>query len=154
MSTVVEAVRIGSTYQVMTLSAIGEAETPAGGSVCIRWEPLARKPEMYQIWDSKGLKYKEEALIRQDEHSLSLTLKSRINRRRAEVDMMSGSRVTGDGWYGEWGDEASLGFFSFVGAPTFVPLDFDFELSQRISEIFTCGSFQDLEKAIVLVVLL
>lgn len=25
----------GASYQVMTLSAIGEAETPAGGSVCI-----------------------------------------------------------------------------------------------------------------------
>lgn len=24
-------------YQVMTLSAIGDAETPAGGSVCIRY---------------------------------------------------------------------------------------------------------------------
>jgi hypothetical protein len=27
----------GSIYQVITLSATGEAETPAGGSVCIRW---------------------------------------------------------------------------------------------------------------------
>ena len=25
-------------YQVMTLSAIGDAETPAGGSVCIRYD--------------------------------------------------------------------------------------------------------------------
>ncbi len=25
------------TYHVMTLSAIGEADTPAGGSVCMRW---------------------------------------------------------------------------------------------------------------------
>lgn len=25
-------------YQVMTLSAIGDADTPAGGSVCIRWK--------------------------------------------------------------------------------------------------------------------
>lgn len=28
-------------YQVMTLSDTGEAETPAGGSVCIRCEDLA-----------------------------------------------------------------------------------------------------------------
>ena len=27
---------VGVAYQVMTLSAIGEAETPAGGSVCMR----------------------------------------------------------------------------------------------------------------------
>jgi len=27
-------------YQVMTLSAIGEAETPAGGSVCMRCETM------------------------------------------------------------------------------------------------------------------
>lgn len=26
-----------ASYQVITLSAMGEAETPAGGSVCIRW---------------------------------------------------------------------------------------------------------------------
>jgi hypothetical protein len=25
-------------YQVMILSVMGEADTPAGGSVCIRWE--------------------------------------------------------------------------------------------------------------------
>lgn len=37
--------RSESTYQVITLSATGEAETPAGGSVCIRYRlsiPLAR----------------------------------------------------------------------------------------------------------------
>jgi len=27
----------GESYQVMTLSAIGDAETPAGGSVCMRF---------------------------------------------------------------------------------------------------------------------
>ena len=27
----------GDAYQVMTLSAMGDAETPAGGSVCIRY---------------------------------------------------------------------------------------------------------------------
>jgi len=27
----------GVTYQVMTLSAMGDAETPAGGSVCMRY---------------------------------------------------------------------------------------------------------------------
>lgn len=27
-------------YQVITLSAMGEAETPAGGSVCIRCAPI------------------------------------------------------------------------------------------------------------------
>lgn len=30
-------------YQVMTLSAIGDAETPAGGSVCIRCSSLVSK---------------------------------------------------------------------------------------------------------------
>jgi hypothetical protein len=29
--------RLGNTYQVMTLSATGDADTPAGGSVCMRW---------------------------------------------------------------------------------------------------------------------
>ena len=27
-------------YQVITLSAMGDAETPAGGSVCIRWREV------------------------------------------------------------------------------------------------------------------
>lgn len=31
------------TYQVMTLSAIGEAETPAGGSVCMRLKSRIRR---------------------------------------------------------------------------------------------------------------
>jgi len=48
------------TNQVMTLSATGDAETPAGGSVCIR-------------------------------------LKSRINRRRAVVDMMRKELVSRKG---------------------------------------------------------
>lgn len=30
--------RAGRSYQVMTLSAMGEAETPAGGSVCMRYK--------------------------------------------------------------------------------------------------------------------
>lgn len=30
-----------NTDQVMTLSGMGDAETPAGGSVCMRWERLA-----------------------------------------------------------------------------------------------------------------
>ena len=30
-------------YQVMTLSAIGEAETPAGGSVCMRLKSRIRR---------------------------------------------------------------------------------------------------------------
>ena len=29
--------RLQSTHQVITLSAMGEAETPAGGSVCMRY---------------------------------------------------------------------------------------------------------------------
>lgn len=29
-------------YQVMTLSAMGEAETPAGGSDCIRYKTIVR----------------------------------------------------------------------------------------------------------------
>lgn len=28
----------GGSHQVMTLSATGDADTPAGGSVCMRWE--------------------------------------------------------------------------------------------------------------------
>lgn len=32
--------RMGDAYQVMTLSAMGEAETPAGGSVCMRCVPI------------------------------------------------------------------------------------------------------------------
>ena len=34
--------RMSSMYHVMTLSATGDAETPAGGSVCMRWDELAR----------------------------------------------------------------------------------------------------------------
>lgn len=30
-----------SMYQVITLSATGEADTPAGGSVCMRWETVS-----------------------------------------------------------------------------------------------------------------
>ena len=33
-----------ASYQVMTLSAIGDAETPAGGSVCIRWKRKSVTP--------------------------------------------------------------------------------------------------------------
>lgn len=35
--------RQSSTYQVITLSATGEAETPAGGSVCMRCNPRASR---------------------------------------------------------------------------------------------------------------
>ncbi len=39
----------GNGYQVITLSAMGEAETPAGGSVCIRWESMS-----VRAWQSNG----------------------------------------------------------------------------------------------------
>lgn len=60
-----------TTHQVMTLSGTGEAETPAGGSVCMR----------YHLVSYDG------SLVNSD---VSLpTLKSRIKRRRAAVDIMT-----------------------------------------------------------------
>lgn len=77
-------------YHVITLSAIGEADTPAGGSVCIRC--------LYQ-YDKSALTFHKESTTRHGKLDLCLcyirckkngsqTLKSRIRRRRAEVDMV------------------------------------------------------------------
>lgn len=57
-------------YQVITLSGIGDAETPAGGSVCIRCRDVSSS--------------KPRVLV------AAPTLKSRIKRRRAAVDMAGG----------------------------------------------------------------
>lgn len=62
-------------YHVMTLSAIGDAETPAGGSVCIRYKAMCKLQLFVSI----------EVLTGQ---ALRHTLKSRIRRRRAGVDML------------------------------------------------------------------
>lgn len=40
------------TYHVMTLSATGDAETPAGGSVCIRCTLLAHIYDTIRAWMS------------------------------------------------------------------------------------------------------
>ena len=40
-------------YQVMTLSATGEAETPAGGSVCIRYDRLCLAKYLYDALYNK-----------------------------------------------------------------------------------------------------
>jgi hypothetical protein len=62
-------------YHVMTLSATGEAEMPVGGSVCMR---------------CKG----KESICSHIDIVRGSTLKSRIKRRRAEVDMLeNGSDV-------------------------------------------------------------
>lgn len=69
-------------YQVITLSAIGEAETPAGGSVCIRCERSCinasseRETVVEHCIGGKGM-----------EKDLKRTLKSRIRRLRAGVDI-------------------------------------------------------------------
>lgn len=71
--------RCGKTYQVMTLSAMGEADTPAGGSVCMRcssfvsMQPVLSSCPLLQA----GCTWRWR------------TLKSRIKRRRAAVDMMN-----------------------------------------------------------------
>jgi hypothetical protein len=64
--------RLGTTYQVMTLSATGDADTPAGGSVCMRWV-FCQSQEMIVC----------------SELVPPRTLKSRIKRRRAGVDMIA-----------------------------------------------------------------
>lgn len=60
-------------HQVMTLSGTGDAETPAGGSVCMRYMygvSIAKVPK--QLPSQKSCR----------------TLKSRIRRRRAAVDIL------------------------------------------------------------------
>jgi len=59
-------------YQVITLSATGEAETPAGGSVCMRCKKVL-----------------DTSLFLRHRCCEALTLKSRIKRRRAAVDILS-----------------------------------------------------------------
>jgi len=57
----------------MTLSGTGDADTPAGGSVCMRYRwSVSKYKEGVWRWRVGG----------------GLTLKSRIKRRRAAVDMM------------------------------------------------------------------
>ena len=43
MDGVMEFCAVWMAYQVMTFSAIGEAETPAGGSVCMRLKSRIRR---------------------------------------------------------------------------------------------------------------
>ena len=59
------------TYHCITLSATGDADTPAGGSVCIRWGGGGELVRAHTTNLIEGL----------------LTLKSRIKRRRAAVDI-------------------------------------------------------------------
>ena len=66
----------GNGYQVITLSAIGEAETPAGGSVCIRWESMSVRAR-------RAMEFAKATVDGR------LTLKSRMRRRRAAVDMFA-----------------------------------------------------------------
>lgn len=61
------------THHVITLSGTGEADTPAGGSVCMRWGFISTGSRWTRAHDGP-------------------TLKSRIKRRRAAVDM---ARVLG-----------------------------------------------------------
>lgn len=81
------SVEFGSTYQVMTLSATGDAETPAGGSVCIRCTSLAHVDETIRNCVNQKIKIVVVNRTMQGEQ----TLKSRIKRRRADVDI-AGSR--------------------------------------------------------------
>ena len=75
----------------MTLSAIGEAETPAGGSVCIRWEHLVTPvPEKNIIGTVEEGSGRRGGRRREDVR----TLKSRIRRRLAEVDMVAVKRTS------------------------------------------------------------
>jgi len=69
----------------MTLSAIGDAETPAGGSVCIRWI----KEELVSFWGHfQRIEKCSRQINPQNFAQQELTLKSRIRRRRAEVDIL------------------------------------------------------------------
>lgn len=74
--------RAGRQYQVMTLSAMGDAETPAGGSVCMRCSTF-----MLAKASGKGCITVRLAPAT-DGMPGWRTLKSRINRRRAAVDMV------------------------------------------------------------------
>lgn len=76
-------------YQVMTLSAIGDAETPAGGSVCIRWveHVLATAPIQMLLVALKD--YKGFAKSRSKRLGGHSTLKSRMRRLRAGVVILN-----------------------------------------------------------------
>ncbi len=86
---------MSDTYQVMTLSAMGDAETPAGGSVCIRCVPIV------SLIDFRGCRRQHKSQPRAedmlgdatdwliDDILIKLTLKSRMRRRRADVDMVA-----------------------------------------------------------------
>lgn len=64
----------------MTLSAMGEAETPAGGSVCMRCGNETVSIDLHVALES---------VFGCQGASVWPTLKSRIRRRRADVDMLS-----------------------------------------------------------------
>lgn len=76
-------------YQVMTLSAIGDAETPAGGSVCIRWidHLLATALTLMLLVALKD--YKGVAMSRTKRLLGHSTLKSRMSRLRAGVVILN-----------------------------------------------------------------
>lgn len=67
----------------MTLSATGDAETPAGGSVCIRCTLLAHVDETIRNWIDRKIK----VVVANRSMRGEQTLKSRIKRRRADVDI-------------------------------------------------------------------
>lgn len=80
-------------YHVMTLSAMGEAETPAGGSVCIRcgewWVISPCLHALSRLGKVPRNRFPFFECLEGDKFSSNqLTLKSRIRRRRAEVDIM------------------------------------------------------------------
>ena len=78
------AVACGAVYHVITLSAMGEAETPAGGSVCMRCNT-----ESVFLPESRAARMRRPvAAGRLQRPPGWRTLKSRIKRRRAAVDMV------------------------------------------------------------------
>ena len=81
----------------MTLSATGDAETPAGGSVCMRWfvSQLSWYVIIPGVWFNELLENPDAHYSTPEgshQRKLSHTLKSRIRRRRAEVDIAAGYR--------------------------------------------------------------
>lgn len=73
------------TYHVMTLSAIGEAETPAGGSVCMRCE--SGSVHRFRAKEFRNRSVERLAGQKRTYRRVAHTLKSRIKRRLAEVDI-------------------------------------------------------------------
>ena len=81
-----------TTYQVITLSAMGDADTPEGGSVCIRYKlsfVSLSEPRRFvaNLENLRSIKYGMSYGHRKG--SARLTLKSRMRRLLAAVDMMS-----------------------------------------------------------------